>query len=479
MRRAEGSIVDARRGERLSAAALRREASRRAAVCAALGLGPGKRAALCRENGWELFADLFAVWEAGACAVVLDPGLPAPALAAALERCGAELVLTGRARPQGAPPSPVWLDPGAESARLPGERPRARPDDFALILYTSGSSGEPKGVVHTHRGLAARLGALRAQVGDRALRRTLCVLPACFGHGLIGNGLLPLLAGGELTILPAAGASALADLGRLIDDSRATFMSSVPAIWRAGLRLSRPPRRGTLERVHCASAPLSAELWRGMIEWTGGADVRNVYGATETASWIAGSALGQPPVDGLVGGGWGAELELRDGEVWVASASLMAGYDGRPDLTAERLRGGWYRTGDLGRIDAGGNLFLTGRTGETINRAGLKVEPQEVELALAAHPAVRDAFCFAALDEVAGQTVSAAIVLERPAERARVLAALDAWCRERLPAYKVPTRWLIVPSLPLGPRGKLNRAEAARSLAASGLQPPSLKTQIA
>lgn len=463
-----GSIVDARLGRRVSPGELEAAILRRAAVCAALGLGPGSRAALVRVNGWELLADLLAVWETGACAVVLDPGLPPRALAAALRRSGATQVLTDRARPRDAGPSPVWLDPGAETARLPGRLPRAKPDDPALILYTSGSGGEPKGVVHTRRGLAARLSALRARVGAPSLRRTLCLLPASFGHGLIANCLLPLLGGGELTLLPAANAAALADLGGLVDESRATFLSSVPAMWRAALRLSRPPRRGTLERVHCASAPFSAELWRGVDEWTRGADVRNVYGATETASWVAGSERGAPRADGYVGRGWGAELSVRAGEVWVRTPSLMAGYDERRDLTAAAVRGGWYRTGDLGRLDARGGLTLLGRAGETINRAGLKVEPQEVDLVLAEHPAVRDACSFAAPDELAGQTVAAAVVLARPSGRARTLAALDAWCRERLPAYKVPSRWYVVASLPRGPRGKINRAGAARACAGTG-----------
>ncbi|MEQ1918610.1 MAG: AMP-binding protein, partial [Elusimicrobiota bacterium] len=269
-----GAIVDLRLGRRVSPARLAAEVSKRAAVCAALGLGPGGRAALVRGNGWELLADLLAVWEAGACAIVLDPGLPPPALEAALLRGGAGYVLTDRPRPAGAAPSPVWLDPGSETARLPGLLPRARLDDPALILYTSGSSGEPKGVVHSHRTLGARLAALRAEIGPRRLRRTLCVLPSSFGHGLIANCLLPLLSGGELSLLPASSASALADLGGLLDETRATFLSSVPAIWRVALSLSRPPRRGSLERVHCASAPLSAQLWRDARAWTGGADLR-------------------------------------------------------------------------------------------------------------------------------------------------------------------------------------------------------------
>lgn len=461
-RRGLGAIVDARLGRRVSPVELRREVLRRAAVCAALGLGPGARAALWRGNGWELLADLLAVWETGACAVVLDPALPPAALALALRRAEARMILTDRPRPPEAGASPVWLDAGLETTRFPFRPPRPRAADPALVLYTSGSSGEPKGVVHTRGGLDSRLAALRAEIGPRALRRTLCLLPMSFGHGLIANGLLPLLGGAELTILPAAGAATLADLGRLVDSSRATFLSSVPSMWRGALSLSRPPRRRTLERVHCASAPLSAELWRGAAGWTG-ADVRNVYGATETASWIAGSERGAGPADGYVGRGWGAVLAVRRGEVWVRAASLMAGYDGRPDLAAERVRGGWYRTGDLGRLDARGGLTLTGRTGDTINRAGLKVEPQEVDLVVAAHPDVRDACVFAAEDAVAGQTVAAAVVLARPAGRARTLAALDAWCRERLPSYKVPARWHVVTALPRGARGKLSRAAAARA----------------
>lgn len=461
-RPALGAILDVRRGERVTGSALSREVRRRARLFAALGVGPGTRAALWRANGWELFADLLAVWDAGACAVVLDPSLPFPALAAALASSRSMALFTGRPRPSGAKAPRLWLDPGAERTSLRPALPPRAPEAPALILQTSGSSGEPKGVVHTRRGLASRLAALRAEIGPRALRRALCVLPACFGHGLIGNGLLPLLSGGELVLAPESSAASLADLGRLADESRATFLSSVPALWRLVLSLGRPPARGTLERVHCASAPLSAELWAAARAWTGGADLRNVYGMTETASWIAGTARGEAPDRGLVGRGWGARLAVRGGEVWVRTASLMSGYDGHPPLGP-----GWHRTGDLGRLDSRGRLFLTGRRGETINRAGLKIEPQEIDLVLQACPAVRDACAFALHDPLAGQAVGAAVVLARPSGRARTLAAVEAWCRARLPAHKIPARWFVVARLPRGPRGKLSRAAAAAAAGAA------------
>src|SRR4029078_11375296 len=132
---------------------------------------------------------------------------------------------------------------------------RIRLDDEALILFTSGSTGNPKGVVHPVRSLAARWILLQQRLGTRDFERTLCLLPTHFGHGLICNCLFPWLSGQDLCIAPPFRADLLAQLGTLLDDRQITFLSSVPAMWRLALRLARPPRLRQLRRVCCGSAP--------------------------------------------------------------------------------------------------------------------------------------------------------------------------------------------------------------------------------
>jgi acyl-CoA synthetase (AMP-forming)/AMP-acid ligase II len=361
----------------------------------------------------------------------------------------------------------------ATDAELPPSR--ARLDDEALVLFTSGSTGVPKGVVHTNRSLQVQWTRLKQALGVDSYRRTLCLLPVYFGHGLICNALFPLLSGLDLYLGPAFSPSALAGLAGVIDDHGITAMSSVPAVWRLALRLSGSPRRGTLQRIHCGSAPLSADLWSRIAAWQPGARVVNTYGISETASWIGGSLDGAP-VDGLVGHVWGGafrtvkSLERFDeaentcepeeaGYVWVRTPALMKGYFQRDDLTDAVVRGGWFYTGDTGRLSANGELVLTGRAVDEINKGGLKIQPQDVEIAAAAYPQLRDACVFPVPDELYGQNVAIAVVMED--ERPETLSGLKRWMEGRLSRHKMPIAWYALDALPRTSRGKIQRQAIA------------------
>ena len=168
-------------------------------------------------------------------------------------------------------------------------------------------------------------------------------------------------------------------------------------MWKLSLKLSKEPRVNHLQCVHVGSAPLSADLWQDIIQWTDTECVVNAYGITETANWTAGiSAAEMVPEDGLVGRMWGgnaavikANGETKDtgeGELLLQSPSLMSGYFNIPVLTDEVLISGWYRTGDNGSIDKDGIIRLTGRRKSEINRAGAKIQPEELDLLLERHP---------------------------------------------------------------------------------------------
>ena len=305
------------------------------------------------------------------------------------------------------------------------------------------------------------------------------MLPTHFGHGLIGNSLTPIFAGCDLFVGAGTGVQAAARLGAIIDQHKITFMSSVPSFWKLVLRVSKPPHGGTLSRVHIGSAPLSADLWKSVIDWAGMDNVVNMYGITETANWLGGAnARHGGAHDGRIGRMWGGAAAVRSergviqatgtGDILVQSPSLMQSYFKRPDLTDAVLADGWFDTGDVGRIDSDGEMWLTGRAKYEINRGGLKVHPEDIDLLLERHDGVQEACAFAIPDEIAGEAVGVALVAN---ESNFDLDAIKKWCRERIVREKVPDRWFILPEIPKTDRGKINRDVVAAACLGDGQDP--------
>lgn len=458
----------------------------RAAGFRAAGIRAGDRVLLGYGNRLEFFADLLALWRLGACAIPLDARFtpfevetlaraasarayvthgPAEAtLMEALARLGTTALDT--------------LVIGMEATGDPAPLPGFALDDDALILFTSGTTGNPKGVVHTHRTLRARWLALRDHLGTADFARSLCLLPTHFGHGLICNALYPWFSGQALYILPPFTPEVLLRLGTLIDTHRISFMSSVPAVWKIALKAA-PPKAGTLARVFIGSAPLSAHAWNEVRRWTGAPRVANAYGITETGSWVAGTTLPDAqPEDGLIGVPWGAAVAITPtgdinappgvaepcpagttGFVWLNTPALMKGYLDRDDLTAECVRDGWFLTGDLGLVDAHGRLYLRGRVRDEINKGGAKVYPADVEAVAEQFPGVKDLCCFAVDDAHYGQNVGLALVLA--SADGPVLRALHTWLRQHLAEHQMPVRWYLLDEIPRTSRGKINRDHIA------------------
>jgi acyl-CoA synthetase (AMP-forming)/AMP-acid ligase II len=482
-----GRLIDALAGTVLEPAAIEAAVATRSALFRQLGLLPHERVLLHYGNRPAFFIDLLAIWRCGACASPLDPRATPVEIANLARVVGPKLSLWDE------PPAAAALA-GLEGARIvtTGESPAAgaragapagaAPDDAALILFTSGTTGDPKGVVHTHRSLAARWFALREVLGTQACARTLCLLPTHFGHGLICNCLYPWLSGSDLFLLPPFRADLLLGLGEFIDRHAITFLSSVPPVWRLALKTARPPRGGTLRRVFCGSAPLSKHLWDDIATWTGAGEVGNVYGITETGSWIAGSFAPGDRADGRVGRGWGTVLAVlrhgdattppcaadacaagEEGFVWCRTPGLMRGYLGRDDLTARVVSGGWFSTGDIGALDAQARLQLRGRQREEINKGGMKIFPGDIDAAIERFPGVSDVCTFACDHPLYGEEVGVALVMQAglPVD----LPALARWVEQQLGAHRLPGRWFVLDEIPRTSRGKVNRAQVADACA--------------
>jgi acyl-CoA synthetase (AMP-forming)/AMP-acid ligase II len=445
---AKATLVDVRAGTVVDAEGIRRRVREKAAQLSLHGATPGARAVVAELNPVDYLLAIFACWEVGLVAVAVNPGLRP-------EECENVLQTTEAS---------LWLGPQRSSpgAAHRGEPAPLRLDDPALILMTSGTTGRPKGIVHSVRSLFARASLNIAEIGPEVLRETLCVLPVFFGHGLIGNVLTPLLAGGRVHLWPSPALNELGGLADYLTSNRISFMSSVPSFWKIALRMSARPEP-VLERVHVGSAPLSIEHWRAIAEWCGTRRVFNMFGMTETANWIGGGSLDEAEArDGYVGRLWGGSVAIAAeaggrGEVLVQSPSMMLGYWQRPDLDAAAFTNGWFRTGDIGELDGEGRLILVGRSKSEINRGGIKIQAEEIDMLLERHEAVAEACAFGIPDAIAGEAVAAAIVLAEGATFDP--EALKAWCRARARDEAVPSRLFAVAAIPRNDRGKIVRAE--------------------
>lgn len=476
-----GSIYDAGLDRDFSAPEIHALTETRAQCLWDLGVRAGARVLIAHGNSIHFFTDLFACWSLGACAVPIDPTTSAPELERVGKFIETPLLLHREADaarfsnlPFPCAPTEKLATPAAPTASYQAARLQSQfdLDSEAVILFTSGSTSEPKGVVHTFRTVLAKAAIYRKSMPAEDWKKTLCIIPTHFVYGLMSNSLGPLFQGCNLVVYPSFDLSILTQLGAILDRHSITAFCSVPSMWKIIFDFSQKPEKQTLKRIHCAAAPLSRDLWLQIRNWSGNIEVKNVYGATEMACAITGPLDGQDFHDGFVGRGWDTRLAIMDesmrelpageiGEVYFQGPSMMKGYFRRPEATAEVIRQGWYRTGDLGKAEPNGDVTLVGRSKYVINKAGMKIYPEDVESLIATHPDVLDICVFGIDDIVSGQAVAAAVVL-RPGSSG--VSKLEDWCRKNLAGFKVPTRWFDTKELPRTSRGKINRQQLADTL---------------
>jgi acyl-CoA synthetase (AMP-forming)/AMP-acid ligase II/acyl carrier protein len=424
---------------------------------------------------------------AGAVCVPLNPGFTCDEyqryfhelqLAALLTHADLNSASRRAARIQGVPVIDVSMRPneGAGAFSVVDRAPQRLADDEfassaddALILMTSGSTSRPKTVPLTHASVCLSADNVGAALELEARDRLLSVLPLFHGHGLI-SGLLAALAAGSSAVCPP-GFDATAFFGWLTE-FRPTWYTAVPAIHRALLAAADPYRqaaqRSSLRLVRSASTSLSSEVLDGL-EALFGVPVIDTYGMTEAATQIAANPLQRRKRDS-VGRPAGPEIAILDsvgrrlpsgkrGEIALRGPTITRGYDNDADATASAFQDGWFRTGDVGYLDADRYLFIVGRIKEIIHKGGQKVAPAEVEGALLSHPAVIEAAVFPVPHERLGADVAAAIVLRQDAKVSA--QSLRDFARGRLAGFKVPGLIVIVPEIPKGPGGKIKRNELA------------------
>jgi len=445
-----------------------------AARLVALGAAPGDRLAVVMESSCRLVELVHAAQRCRVALVLLNPRLAAREVEALLAHAEPTVVLHDRAyaatlaRARGQAPQRLVEAQHELDAVTPSVSPPVEAIDPATvqtIMYTSGTSGRPRGVMLSHGNHRASAEASRAHLGTSADDRWLCALPLHHVGGL-SIVMRSVLDGVPLVLLerfdPAAVRAA-------VRRHRITLLSLVPTMLQ---RLIQPadanatPLPTSLRCVLVGGAALAPALHARAL--ASGMPVMPTYGLTEAASQVATAALGDTTVaPGCVGRALpGTQVRIGGadgygrGEVLVAGPTVMAGYFRDPAATAGVLRDGWLHTGDIGRLDAEGRLQIFDRRTDVVITGGENVYPTEVEQVLLEHPAIAEAAVYGVADPEWGRRVQAALVLRAGIELDEV--ALEQWCRERLAAYKIPRTIVRVAALPRTASGKLRRHTLAR-----------------
>lgn len=463
-------------GQAWSYARLAAVADDYAALLRELGVRPGDRVMVVAENGVAQVALLFAAAVIDAWSVSVNARLSEGELATIQAHSGARRVLyvTGNsadaarhAARAGALPCADGVDGLLVGPLIDACTPEpvdAGGDQVAALVYTTGTTGQPKGVMLSHASLlfvAATSSRLRGLApGDRAWGG----LPVSHVYGLASVLLGTLYAGACLRLAPRFDAPALL---ASIRAGELTIVQGVPAMYARLLAQAQAddgaaPVPSRLRFCYAGGSPLDPALKRA-VEALFGLPLHNGYGLTEGGPTVSQTRLDAPRADSAVGlpiPGVEVRIIKRDGleaaqgeagELWMRGPGRMRGYYRDTAATAAALRpGGWLATGDLARQDPDGALFLLGRTRELIIRSGFNVYPVEVETALNAHPAVVQSAVVGRPLPAAEEEVVAFVEARGVDE-----AALQAWLRPRLAPYKRPARIVFMDALPAAPSGKI------------------------
>ncbi|HVO53917.1 MAG TPA: long-chain fatty acid--CoA ligase [Solirubrobacterales bacterium] len=464
----------------LTYAELDEASARLATLLAERGLASGDRVGVMLPNVPEFAIAYYGVLRAGGVVVPMNVLLKRREIAFYLEDSGARLLLAwhgfcAEARDGAADAGAELLEvePSSFAALLESSEPTpelapAEPEDTAVILYTSGTTGKPKGAELTHFNLSRN---------SEIASRTTCVIAA----GDVVLGALPLFhsfgqtvgmnaslrVGATLTLVPKFDpVQALATIER----DRVTHFYGVPTMF--GALLHDPAREQTdtssLRTCITGGASMPVEVLRGF-EQAFDCVVLEGYGLSETSPVASSNHPGMERKPGSIGTPL-EEVEMRVvdeddnevaqgeiGEIVIRGHNVMKGYWQRPDATAEAMRGGWFHSGDMARVDEEGYFFIVDRKKDLIIRGGYNVYPREVEEVLYEHPKIREAAVLGVPDDQWGEEIGAAVVLHEGEELSS--EEVSEYVREQIAAYKYPRVVWFLEELPKGPTGKILKRE--------------------
>ncbi|MCU0310209.1 MAG: acyl-CoA synthetase [Acidimicrobiales bacterium] len=449
----------------------------------------GRRVALLCRPGRDFVTALLAGWWAGGMVVPLHPAHPDTELGWILDDADASIVvcsaeLTDRARGlAGEGRRLVTVTEHAADAAAAGTLAAPRPEHPALMVHTSGTTGRPKGAVHTHGSIAAQIEGMVEAWGWEPDDRIVLVLPLHHVHGLVNVTLCPLWVGATCE---APGAFDAVDTWDRLASGEVSVFMAVPTIYRRlvaawdvaapGVRARWSAGAAGLRLMVSGSAALPVSLlerWREiaghvLLERYGMTEVGMALGNTLDRRVAGHVGVPFPGVEVRVVGEDGLDVDDGSpGELLLRGPQLFAGYWNRPEATTEAFTDGWFRTGDVAVLTPEGYRLLGRASVDILKTGGEKVSALEIEEVYRTHPAVADCAVVGLDDDEWGQRVAIAIVPAPGAARGAARGAapdpeeLRRWGKERLAAAKVPTRWLVLDDLPRNAMGKVTKADVA------------------
>jgi long-chain acyl-CoA synthetase len=439
------------------------------------GVQAGDVVAVKLPNRIELIITLFAAWRLGAAATPVNPSLTAAEVAYQLDDSSARVLVSEEGSSPPAEVAVVSLPELAhptEAAVPPGNYAA---DDLALLVYTSGTTGQPKGVELTHRNIMAMTQSMISAMRLGADAHSLLILPLFHVNGIVVSVLSPLLAGGQATV---AGRFNPATFFPTVEDVRPTYFSAVPTIYAmlADLPAEVTPDTSSVQFAACGAAPMPVELINRFQDRYG-IPILEGYGLSEGSC-----ASTSNPIDGLRKPGTvgtalpGVEVAVMDehgqlltdgspGEVVVRGPTVMRGYLNRPDETAKTIVDGWLHTGDIGYLDVDGYLTLVDRAKDMIIRGGENIYPKEIESVLYKLPEIVEAAVVGRPHPVYGEVPVAFLAIREGADVST--EQVQEHLRRSLAKYKLPAEIFVVDELPKNPVGKFDKPRLRRHFAAA------------
>ncbi|MCA0144295.1 long-chain-fatty-acid--CoA ligase [Blastococcus sp. LR1] len=467
------------------------------------GVRTGDRVAVLALNGMETWESYLAGVRLGAIVVPVNFRLVADEVAYALTDSGAVALvvdttlapLAAKAREQAPEVRTVLVigdgaaGPGSESYEEALASAGSEPleiavdeDEPAFIMYTSGTTGRPKGAVLTHHNLLMHCFSQVTTLGWDPDDRVGAPGAPLFHIAGLAGGLPPLLLGGTNVILKSGGFDPVETLD-LIERERISSIFLVPAMWAAVLSVPGIKDRdlSCLRRISWGAAPASTTLLRSLIDTFPQAEVVTAFGQTE-CSPVTTLLRGEDSVRKIGSVGTpilNVEIRVVDafmedvaqgevGEIVYRSPMVMKEYWNKPEATAEAFEGGWFHSGDLVRQDSDGYIYVVDRKKDMIISGGENIYCAEVEDALSAHPKVAEVALIGVPDTRYGEA-PLAVIAPRDANDPPTSEELGAWCRERLARYKNPREYSIVGALPRNPSGKVLKTSLRQEHSAGSL----------